>query len=84
MWYISEFLLGFTLHKTDSGVHAANHAHGTQWLEQIHTDIVSLIGWPTLGATFCIIKTSVMVENACGAHDSVEENEVKLNSLLNK
>lgn len=63
LWYISEFLLGLTLHKTDSAVHAANLPHGTQWLEQIQRDI-SVPHWMAYTRChLCIIKTSVMLES---------------------
>lgn len=62
MWYISEFLLGLTLHKTDNAVHAAILPHGSQWLEQIQADI-SVPHWMAyIRCHLCIIKTSVMVE----------------------
>lgn len=62
MWYILEFLLGLTLHKTDTAVHAANFPHGTQWLEQIQRDI-SVPHWMAYTRChLCIIKTSIMLE----------------------
>lgn len=61
-WYIAEFLLCLTLHKTDSAVHAANLSHGTQWLEQIQTGN-SVPHWIAYTRChLCIIKTSIMVE----------------------
>lgn len=62
MWYISEFLLGLTLHKTDSAVHAANLPQGTQWLEQIQRDF-SVPHWMVYTRChLCIIKTSITLE----------------------